>query len=361
MFVYLCFFCFLSGLIFFASRVPVHQSRVIVYIVFVFLIGFAGLRGLVGSDTISYFLFYEQFKSPEVVSDYLTKMEPVFVLLLTLHSNVIDNKFLYLLMMSVFQVWLLWLVYKRSGSKYLFLFCYVLIFYLNFHFNITRAAIAAMLLLVSLTSESNRIKVIAAMLAPGFHFSVLFFYPLFFTRMSLRYFLVLAVFLLVGLLAIYNYLDFFVAKYHSYESYMSGRSTGVSLAGTLFFINTLVSIFVLRKVSFVFLWVSCLLLLSLVVNEFYPIGYRLVTIGLLLYFYFLLEELSTRTSRLNYLFFWAPVFLVFSIFMYGLVNEVSVLEKRIAAGDDLENSLHSTYIPYEFYWADEDVGESLVP
>lgn len=361
MFVYLCFFFFLSGLMFLASRAPVPQARVIVFIIFTFLIGFAGLRGLVGSDTVSYFLFYEQFKDPEVISGYLTKMEPVFVLLLTLHGNVIDNKFLYLLMMSVFQVWLLYLVYKRSGSKYLFLFCYVLIFYLNFHFNITRAAIAAMLLLVSLTGESGRVKVVAALLAPGFHFSVLFFYPLFFTRMSLKYFLVLAAFSLIGLLAMYHYLDFFVAKYHSYESYMSGRSTGVSLAGALFFINVLVSVFVLRKVSVVFLWISCLLLLSLVVNEFYPIGYRLVTIGLLLYFYFLLEELSTRSSRLNYVFFLAPVFLAFSIFMYGLINEVPVLEKRIAAGEDLDNSLRSTYLPYEFYWADDDVGESLVP
>lgn len=359
--VYLCFFFILSGFIFLASRVPTHQARILGFIIFILLIGFSGLRGLVGSDTVSYFLFYEQFKDLETVSDYLTKMEPVFVLLLTLHSNVIDSKFLYLLMMSAFQAWLLFLVYKRSGSKYLFLFCYVLIFYLNFHFNITRAAIAAMLLLVALTSESGKVKLIAALLAPGFHFSVLFFYPLFFTRMSFKYFLMLAIFSLIGLLVIYQYLDFFLAKYHSYENYMSGRSTGVSLAGVLFFINVLVSVFILRKVSIVFLWVSCLLLLSLIVNEFYPIGYRLVTIGLLLYFYFLLEELSARPSKLNYLFFWAPVFLAFSIFMYGLVNEVSVLEKRIAAGEDLDNSLRSTYLPYEFYWADDEVSESLMP
>lgn len=359
--VYLCFFFILSGLIFLASRVPTHQARILGFIIFILLIGFSGLRGLVGSDTVSYFLFYEQFKDLETVSDYLTKMEPVFVLLLTLHSNVIDSKFFYLLMMSAFQAWLLCLVYKRSSSKYLFLFCYILIFYLNFHFNITRAAIAAMLLLVALTSESGKVKLIAALLAPGFHFSVLFFYPLFFTRMSFKYFLVLAVFSLIGLLAIYQYLDFFLAKYHSYENYMSGRSTGVSLAGVLFFINVLMSVFILRKVSIVFLWVSCLLLLSLIVNEFYPIGYRLVTIGLLLYFYFLLEELSARPSKLNYLFFWAPVFLAFSIFMYGLINEVSVLEKRIAAGENLDNSLRSTYLPYEFYWADDEVSESLMP
>lgn len=361
MLVYLCFFFLLSWLIFLAGSVTVYQARAIVVIVFTLLVGFAGLRGLVGSDTVSYFLFYEQFKDPEVVSSYLTKMEPIFVLLLALHSNLVDSKFLYLFMMSVFQVWLLYLVYKKSSNRYLFLLCYVLIFYLNFHFNITRAAIAAMLLLVALTSDSGRIKVIAALLAPGFHFSVLFFYPLFFTRMSVKFFLALAVFSLAGFFVFYYYLDFFVAKYHSYESYMSGRSAGVSLAGVLFFVNVLASVFILRKVSFVFLWVSCLLMLSLIVNEFYPIGYRLVTIGLLLYFYFLLEELSARASKMNYVFFWAPVFLAFSIFMYGLVNEVPVLEKRIAAGEDLANSLRSTYLPYKFYWADDDVGEPLVP
>lgn len=353
--VYLCFFFILSGLIFLASRVPAHQARILSFVIFILLIGFAGLRGLVGSDTVSYFLFYEQFKEPEVVSNYLTKMEPVFVLLLTLHSNVIDSKFLYLFMLSSFQAWLLWLVYKKSNSKYLFLFFYVLIFYLNFHFNITRAAIAAMLLLVSLTSDSGKVRVIAALLAPGFHFSVLFFYPLFFTRMNIKYFLLLAAFSLVGLFGVYQYLDFFVAKYRSYEGYMSGAG-GVSLAGGLFFINVLVSIVILRRVSFVFLWASCLLLLSLIISEFYPIGYRLVTIGLLIYLYFLLEELSARGSRVSYFFFWAPVCLAFSVFMYGLVNEVSVLESRIAAGENLSDSLRSTYIPYEFYWQDSDLG-----
>lgn len=357
MFVYLGFLVLLAGLIFLASHAPPPQGKGIVFFIFIILIGFSGLRGIVGSDTASYLLFYERFKDYDVVKLYLTKMEPVFVLLLALHSNMIDSKFLYLLMMSFFQAWLLWLIYKRSSSRYLFLLSYIFVFYFNFHFNTTRAAIAIMLLLIALTSESKKAKIASALLAPGFHFSVLFFYPLLFTRITFKYIIASTLLLLLICFLAYQNLDYLILKYASYQDYSFKKTTPISITGLLFSFSIITSVVVLRTSSRLFFGAALFALIALGISEFYPIGYRLWIFAFLIYLYFLLEELSSRTSKVNYLLFWAPVSLYFIISIYSMYNETATLERRISEGEDLEEAFKSTYIPYEFYWDDKDIDD----
>lgn len=357
MLVYFSFFVFLSGLIFLAGKVTSGQRVFLLFIVFTVLVVFSGLRGLVGSDTLSYLTFYDQFKDPELLRSYLTRMEPIFVLLVWVHGYLLDSKLLYLIMMSCFQAWLLYLVFERSREGLLFLLFYILLFYLNFHFNITRAGVATMLLLLSLTADSKKVKLLAALMAPGFHFSVLFFYPLLFMRLDSRRFLFLTILATLVLFLLFKNMDYFFAKYQSYLGYMQSGSSGVSLAGVLIALNVLVSIVLLRSPSRVLLGSSLLLLLALVVEVYHPIGYRLVNIGLLFYLYFLLEHLACHKSRLCYIFFWAPVLMVFTLSLHNMLNERAVLEARIASGESLDDALKSTYIPYEFYWQDSDVSQ----
>lgn len=357
MFVYFSFFVSLTGLIFLAGKAPLGQRNFLLLIIFAVLIVFAGLRGLVGSDTISYLNFYDQFKDPEALRNYLTKMEPIFVLLVGGHGYLLDSKLLYLIMMSCFQTWLLYLVFEKSRKGLLFLLFYILLFYLNFHFNIARAGVATMLLLLSLTTDSKKVKVLAVLMAPGFHFSVLFFYPLFFVKLDLRRFLFLAIFVIFALLLLFKNIDYFFAKYQSYLEYMQSGSSEVSLAGALIALNVLISIILLRSPSRMLLGSSLLLLLALIVEIYYSIGYRLVNMGLLFYLYFFLEYLSYRRYKWCYIFCWAPVFMVFTLSLHNMVNERSVLEARIASGESLDNALKSTYIPYEFYWQDSDVSQ----
>lgn len=357
MLIYSCFFLLVSGLIFLAAKTSPVQAKFLTIAVFLILILFAGLRGLVGADTLSYLMFYDQFQDPEVAASYLTKMEPIFVLLVAVHGYLIDSKFLYILMMSLLQAWVLYLVFKQSSKKYHFLLFYVLLFYLNFHFNITRAAIAAMLFLLALTSESKKVKFLAAILAPGFHVSVLFFYPLLFSHLNLKRFLLLVFSSVVGLLLVLQNFDYFVMKYNAYQNYLVGYSPGVSVYNVIMFISVLVSVIFLRKVSFLYLAASFFLLVSLCIAEIFPIGYRLLSIGLLLYLFFLLEELSRGNYKFYYAFFWIPVALTFGASFYSVLQESSRLEERIEMGisDGLDASLKSTYIPYQFYWADDDI------
>lgn len=357
MLIYSCFFLLVSGLIFLAAKTSPVQARFLTILVFLILILFAGLRGLVGADTLSYLMFYDNFQDPEVAAGYLTKMEPIFVLLVAMHGYLLGSKFLYILMVSLLQAWILYLVFKQSSKRYYFLLFYVLLFYLNFHFNVTRAAIAAMLFLLALTSESKKVKFLAAILAPGFHVSVLFFYPLLFAHFNLKRFLLLVFSSVVGLLLLLQNFGYFVMKYNAYQDYLVGYSPGVSVYNVIVFISVLSSIVLLRKASFLYLAASFFLLISLCIAEIFPIGYRLLSIGLLLYLFFLLEELSRGSYRFYYAFFWIPVALTFGSSFYSVLQETSRLEKRIemGMGDGLESSLKSTYIPYQFYWADDDL------
>lgn len=357
MLIYSFFYLLVSGLILFAAKTAPVQAKFLTAVVFLILILFAGLRGLVGADTLSYLMFYDQFQDAEVVASYLTKMEPIFVLLVAVHGYLVDSKFLYILTVSLLQAWILYLVFKQSSKRYYFLLFYVLLFYLNFHFNVTRAAIASMLFLLALTSESKKVKFLTAILAPGFHVSVLFFYPLLFTHLNLKRFLLLVCSSVVGLLLVLQGFDYFAMKYNAYQNYLVGYSPGVSVYNVLIFISVLGSVVLLRKASLLYLAVSFFLLISLCVAEVFPIGYRLLSIGLLIYLFFLLEELSRGNYRLYYAFFWIPVALTFGSSFYGVLQETSRLEKRIemGVGGGLEFSLKSTYIPYQFYWADDDL------
>ncbi|WP_207886322.1 EpsG family protein [Pseudomonas sp. 30_B] len=353
--VYILFFLLVTGLLLVARRLPSYQSSILVGIVFIILLLFAGLRGLVGSDTYSYLTAYNNLSDNDYFFYLLGRMEPLFVILAWAHSHIFNSGFLYIFTISLIQIFLLWKICENSADRCLFLVAYVLVFYLNFHFNITRAAIASMLLLYSLCSKSRSTSILAAILAPGFHVSVLLFYPLLFSRLGTKWILILLLSLFAALAVFYQELYDFSLKFLFYLDYLRGDSSGLSWYGTLITINVLASILLLPRVSYLFFGSAILLILSAVAYSFYPIAYRFIVIALLIYLFLILEVLSKSRYSWGYIFFWAPVALTFSVLIYGISEERTILEQRIASGEPLDNALESTYIPYEFYWQDESI------
>jgi hypothetical protein len=356
MFVYASFFFLVVGFLLVARILPERQSSAVIYIVLVILILFAGLRGLVGSDTLSYLRAYEGLSNDDYFLYLLSTMEPLFVALLVGHKYLFDNSFLYLFMMSVFQVFLLWKVCENSSDRCLFLVAYALLFYLNFHFNIARSAIASMLFLYSLCSKSRSAGLLAAVLAPGFHVSVLMFYPLLLPRLGVKYFSIIVFICLAAAAVFYQEVYDFSLKFKFYADYLRRGASGVSIYGLLIMVNVVASVVLLSRANFLFFGSSLFLIVSIVLYGYHPIAYRFVTIALLLYLFFLLEALSRARYSWGYIFFWAPVILTFGVVVQGIANESDILNERINAGEPLEGALNSTYIPYEFYWDDELLG-----
>lgn len=356
MFVYASFLFLVVGLLFVARKLPERQSSAVICIVFVSLILFAGFRGLVGSDTLAYLRAYGYLSNNTNVLNLLGSMEPLFVLLLAAHKYLFDSSFLYLFMMSVFQVFLLWKVCENSSDKYLFLVAYVLLFYLNFHFNITRSAIASMLFLYSLCSRSRSAGLFAAALAPGFHVSILFFYPLLLPRLGVKYFSIIMISFFATAVVFIQELYDFALKFQTYTDYLRSGTSVVLVYCVLIIANVVASVVIVSRGRFLFYGSALFLIFSVVLYGYHPIAYRLVTVALLLYLFFLLEAIACVRRSWVYIFFWAPVVLTFSIVMQGVASETDMLIERINAGEPLEGALDSTYIPYGFYWDDELLG-----
>ena len=169
-------YAIVASILLLTSKVVKHQTGYLIFTVFASLFLFAGLRGVVGADTGSYLMIYKELANKDGILFEMTKTEPGFIALLSLHKAIFNSEALYIIMMSGFQVFLLHAVVKNSSKQHLFLLCYVFLFYLNFHFNITRSAIATMLFLYGLCGKSVTNKRLALLAAPLFHVTILPFY-----------------------------------------------------------------------------------------------------------------------------------------------------------------------------------------
>jgi hypothetical protein len=153
------------------------------------LTGFAFLRGDVGTDTYTYHQQYFDFAA--VDSDVLRMLaiEPFFLLLIKLLAAIGGLVGLrpetlstaYVAVIALFQGWLLMLVLRRLRNPGLFLLFYSATFYVNFHFNILRAATATLLLCLSvllLDSPADRRRgFVVLCFAPAVHYGAILLVP----------------------------------------------------------------------------------------------------------------------------------------------------------------------------------------
>lgn len=90
-------------------------SSIFITSFFILLWLYAGLRGDVGQDTLSYTnLYQEQFGVP--IENWFLKMEPGFVALVWLHKYLFDNVTFFFLLYSAFQAVLLNVATKSMST-----------------------------------------------------------------------------------------------------------------------------------------------------------------------------------------------------------------------------------------------------
>jgi hypothetical protein len=153
------------------------------------LTGFAFLRGDVGTDTYTYHQQYFDFAAIDSDVLQMLAIEPFFLLLIKSLSSIGALVGLrpdtlsttYVAAIALFQGWLLMLLLRRLRNPGLFLLFYSATFYINFQFNILRAAAAALLLCLSvllLDSPADRRKgFLLLCLAPAVHYSAALLVP----------------------------------------------------------------------------------------------------------------------------------------------------------------------------------------
>lgn len=357
--VYIAFFSISTILLAISRILNPRDSRVIFFVFLIFIFLFSGLRGVVGSDTLAYLEAYQWILDSNYLVAKLKVWEPAFLFLLWVHKFIFDSAFIYIIFVSLFQSLLVWVVAKSSKDRAIFALAYVLVFYLGFHFNITRAALGVMIFACGILSASNRSALILCVLAVLFHYSMIMFVPLLLIRFNLpdRLIFSLSGFLIIVVLV----LTFpeVGQKAARYVDYLGSRSYWFLLYHLLIFVNVVITFALFFGRSKSFSVSAGILLFSIAFSIVVPIGYRLVFSALFFYLFFCLQEAAKYKFSWVYIFFWAPVLLTFLLNIYGMAIEKDRIQERLDAGENLEKARLSTYIPYQFYWLDPDVGKIM--
>jgi len=199
MLTYSLFYLLITVTFLFHRKVVPSQRKILLALFFLALILFAGLRGSVGADTPAYARFFQLAADADGARLLLLQVEPAFVALLYFLRQLSESSLFFIFSYSLIQSFLIWRIYSKIEKK-LFILIYVLLFYVQFHFNTLRAGTATLLLLYSLVEDRRSLKYLAVILAPGFHASILIFYPLFVFKPNLKSFAIAAIAILLSYL-----------------------------------------------------------------------------------------------------------------------------------------------------------------
>ncbi|MGI2072221.1 EpsG family protein [Shewanella baltica] len=204
------FYFLLTILLFFilylASRKGDKYHSLFYFLFFFIIFLIAGLRGDVGQDTYSYQLQYDSLTSPEAFLFQLNRAEPILYFIMYPYKLIFDNFFGYtgfLLLISLLQTILLSYATKEMYHRSTFLAIYIVIIYLDYHFNVLRASLALLFFLCSLRVVNNDSKksIVFYILALLSHFSALIFLPVLLVSFKLKprhYIFIVGVFVGVG-------------------------------------------------------------------------------------------------------------------------------------------------------------------
>lgn len=320
---------------------------------------FAGLRGYVGTDTGAYHTMFERYATEDTL-EVLGLVEPVFALLIKTVSLASSSGFAFIVAIAIVQAALLLAIIYRHPSPALFMAVYTSAFFLNFHFNILRASVAALLLLLAIdylrASQTARFF-LAGVLSVLSHFSsVLFFLPLTAVRRNLiGGVLLFAVISAATLAAVFLMVS--DSKLLQYLTYLAVIDSGedVQFGAGLFALFALYVVVYLCTVSRLnFKLLSALLLAWIVVRllstKFLFVDRIEVTLHLILLY---LMIGTAPQARLKVARTTAIVALV-ALNLYGTLNGLEGSDRDSADGFDADQSRYrSTYLPYRFIW-DED-------
>src|SRR5690554_6479271 len=319
-------------------------SRLFIFIFFIAIWLYAGLRGDVGQDTLSYVNMYGEYGGIPLEYWFL-KMEPVFVSLVWLHKKIFVNVSLFFFLYSGIQALLLYLIYQRLHHKVFFLISYTLIFYFEFHLNILRGGMAFLLFLTSLTEENKRKSVLILTSSILFHVSVVVFIPLYFfvKRFNLRFSIFLTLIVFSFSLLVLSFIG------DKFEVYLKGVdfSYEFSTISVVLFVFFVFSSFLSFRLKVDYFSASSYLLLSVFLVPYVDIVYRVLYPSLLILLYFCTksELFSLKRKRFS---FRLPFVLV-SVFWFSfsaIFFQFNEGQNRLDTG---KGNPEFSYLPYSTF------------
>lgn len=347
-FFLICLFCLLVG-----SIKSNKNFLMLPFFIVVFL--FSGLRGDVGQDTYSYAKHFMEFTSffNWLESDNLK--EPFLYFFMSITKEINSSYTFFLLSISFLQATLLYYISKSLRHKVLFFIFYLLIYYLDFHFNILRASLSVLFFLCALRSFDERRKKVFYLfitLSVLSHLSSVLLFPILIlkSKIGVRE-LILYLFVAGSIIFGVGYFVFGDLISHKISGYgLNGLDNfELRVKGAILILSFVILQFLVRKSSRELFLSSLILVFYYFLSFVFPdIGYRVFYIQFLLILYLLFSKEIFNSKRFLIRKHSLPIlvlgcWLAFSSLSF-LLNEYAVRE---GSGKGL---LEFTYLPYSFYY-----------
>lgn len=334
---------------------PAHQ-RAIAFPLILLLAMFAALRGYVGTDTYAYHEMFDTLRHEDLRAASGI-VEPIFALMAKAVSQVSASAFVFVGAIAIVQGIVLYLIVARHSQPLVFLGLYVATFYVNFHFNILRGGLAALLLVLSATYllDGSRTRfLITGLLSVLSHYSsVLFFVPMSFVGQRIWSRLVwLITSLILGGLVVWIFIG--EDRWFQYLSYLLIYDVDDSVQYGI----GLVVLFALYAAMFAIqasqdkIYLLTFLLLSwyvarLASNHFLFVDRIEILINIILLF--LISQRPNRPRKRVPLL--AICLMLMSLNVYGTLNGLVAADQSTRGSFAAELERNSpTYLPYRFAW-----------
>ena len=349
------FYLFLTFILFvilyLASRSSkYHSFYYFVFFTILFLI--AGLRGDVGQDTFNYQQHYISLIDFDSFLMILTSKEPVLYILMYPHKIYFDDYTSFLLLVSLLQVTLLSYATKAMYHRATFLAIYVLVIFLEYHFNLLRASLALLFFLCSLNVvETNKKKsVLFFCLALFSHLTALIFLPILLLSLKLKmrhFILIISFFVGVGVFVAIFFgalIKYKISAYNLFDT--SGFRIPLLVSALLVF--SWIS-FLCNKKNDTKLFLTLLLFtLAFFMSSFSDIAYRMYYMLFTVLIYLTFTNKVFDLNKMKVQVYVLSVFLLSLWFTYSMsTNVAQEKNKRIATGNGLAEF---SFSPYSFYY-----------
>lgn len=191
MIFYLSLTIFLFFTLYLASNKGSEYRLIYNFLFFSVIFLVAGLRGDVGQDTYNYQLQYDSMVGLDSLFEQLNKAEPILYLIMYPYKLLFDDFWGFtgfLLLLSLMQTVLLSYATKKMYHRSTFLAIYLVIIYLEYHFNVLRASLALLFFLCSMraVTTSRKKSIVFFILALLSHLSALVLFPVLLVSLKLK-------------------------------------------------------------------------------------------------------------------------------------------------------------------------------
>jgi hypothetical protein len=350
------FYFFITVILFFilylASSCERKYQNVYYFIFFSVLFLLAGLRGDVGQDTFSYQQHYINLIDFDSFLKILTSREPLLYIVMYPHKLLFDDYTGFLLCISLLQISLLFYATKNMYHRSTFLAIYILVIFIEYHFNLLRASLALLFFLCSMRAvvTNKRQSIIFFCLALLSHLSALIFLPVLLISLKLKvrgFVFIIVFFALLGGLGAIFFGDIIASKVLVYGLLNTSNFKIPLIVSALLVFSwiTLLSNKIIDIKSFMVLFIfSVAFFMSSLSDIAYRIYYMMFTV--LIYFTFENKAFDIKKVRVQP--YVLSVFLLSLWFTYSMSSHVAQeRDKRLITG---KRQAEFAFAPYSFYY-----------